>query len=461
MLPAEFLTRMAALLGAEESSALAAALEETPLTGLRLNPLKLDTATAERLLPWSHTPVPWCPTGWIIDGEQQPGKHPLHAAGAFYLQEPAAMAVAESLRPQPGELILDLAAAPGGKTTHLIGLSANQSTIIANEIEASRTRALGENLERWGARRAVITSADPARLAERWGACFDRVLLDAPCSGEGMFRKSAAARTMWSAAHVQGCAVRQSHALAAAAALVKPGGVLVYSTCTFAPEEDEQIIAQLCAHHPDFSLEPLELAQLAPGRPDWLAPDQVDPGVAQTGRIWPHRAPGEGHFIARLRRSRAAEAQSTAGLYAPPQPPRAVQQLWREFIHNVLGRDVAAEYQLLLHNEQLYAVPPNVPLLQGVRIVRGGWWLGSVRRDRFEPAHSLALGLTAAEIASMPHVDFAPDDEQVLRYLQGHPLAIPGAHGWLLITVAGLPLGWGRRSQNIIKNAYPKGLRWH
>ncbi|MFN8498871.1 MAG: RsmF rRNA methyltransferase first C-terminal domain-containing protein [Anaerolineae bacterium] len=454
--PPIFAERMRRLLG-PQAEAFLASLDRPPFTGLRVNTLKLSPNALRDLVPWPLDPVPWCEAGFIVAGEGQPGRHPYHAAGLYYVQEPSAMAPAQALAPRPGELVLDLAAAPGGKATQLAALMGDSGLLVANEVEASRRGPLAANLERWGARSAVISGEWPQRLVERWGAVFDRVLVDAPCSGEGMFRKSEAAVAQWSEKLVQGCALRQRNLLAAAAALVRPGGSLAYSTCTFAPEEDEDVIARFLDTHPDFALEPIHLPAIARGRPEW-ATANVRAELAGAARLWPHLVPGEGHFVALLRKVSGTLAPARPA-HSPPAPRPAVR-LWREFAAR-LAADPAADRPLALHGSRLYAVPDTLPL-DGLHVARPGLWLGDVRGDRFEPSHALALALRPAELrgAALPILDLAPDDARLARYLQGHPLEEAGEAGWLLITVSGFPIGWGRRAQGIIKNAYPKGLRF-
>ena len=455
-IPPIFVERMRRLLGSE-ADAFLATFDRPPTAGLRVNTLKLTPGELHTLVPWPLTPVPWCADGFIVGGDAQPGRHPYHAAGLYYLQEPSAMAPAQALAPRPDELVLDLSAAPGGKATQIAALMDDTGLLVANEVEASRRTALAANLERWGIRSAVITGEWPQRLAERWGAVFDRVLVDAPCSGEGMFRKSEAAVSQWSEKLVEGCALRQRNLLDAAAALVRPGGYLTYSTCTFAPEEDEAAIARFLDNHPDFALEPLHLPGATPGRPDWLE-DTHRPELRGAARLWPHLVPGEGHFVASLRRvaGKAAPLRSAAS----PAAPRSAVRLWRDFA-SALASDPAADAPLTLQGTRLYAAADALPF-DGVRVTRPGLWLGDVRSARFEPSHSLALALRAADLhgASLPRLDLAPDDARLARYLQGHPLEEAGETGWILITVSGFPLGWGRRAQGIIKNTYPKGLRW-
>lgn len=453
-LPIAFVERMRALLG-DDADAFFAALSQPSMTGLRVNTLKLTPAQFANLVPWVCESVPWCSSGLRLLDAVQPGKYPYHVAGLYYLQEPSAMAVAEALAPQPCELVLDLAAAPGGKATHLAALMGNQGVLVANEIERSRTRSLAQNLERWGAHRTIITNETPQRLAEQWGALFDRVLVDAPCSGEGMFRKSPIAIDEWSVDAVQGCAVRQQHLLETAARLVRVGGHLVYSTCTFAPEENEQIIVQFLSQHDDFVLQQIHLPGVASGRSDWLPVELVRSDLEYTARLWPHQVYGEGHFVALLQRTTGSDARLKK--VSLQSASRHIRALWHTFTAATLSTDPAEDSMLVAFDKQLYAIPTDAPPLNTLRVVRAGLWLGTLHRDRIEPSHSLALALQSNDVLNC--CDFTPDDERLRHYLQGHPLQEPGEPGWILMTVSGFPIGWGRRAQGIIKNAYPKGLR--
>ncbi len=453
-----FAARMRSLMG-QESEELLKALVRPALNGLRVNTLKLSPEAFSALSPWPLEAVPWCKAGFIVSHDdtdhERPGKHPYHAAGLYYLQEPSAMAAAEALDVQPGQLVLDIAASPGGKATHLASLIAEHGLLVANEIEAHRTPALVQNLERWGTRRAVITNEEPARLAERWGPIFDRVLLDAPCSGEGMFRKSVAAVKAWSPETIRGCAIRQGKIIESAAALVHPSGLLLYSTCTFAPEENEAVIARFLAQRDEFELLPITLPGAGAGRPDWLPPQLSRPDLARAARFWPHLAPCEGHFMALLRRTAGTSVQLKPARLTPA--PKRVRDLWRDFVSTTLHSDPFADDLLVAMGEQLFAVPDGLPRLDAIKLVRTGVWLGTLGGNRLKPAHSLALAMQGDQ--AFATLDLSPDDERMIHYLQGHPLAESGPSGWVLISVSGFPVGWGHRVQGVIKNAYPKGLR--
>ncbi|MCX7707791.1 MAG: RsmF rRNA methyltransferase first C-terminal domain-containing protein, partial [Anaerolineae bacterium] len=506
-IPSAFLARMAALLG-EEYPAFLASYDAPPSVGLRVNTLKIAVGAFRQLAPFDLTPVPWCPAGFeiipvaiqseitspqsgiealaghsaggkrlaepSIPGYPAPGKHPYHAAGLYYLQDPSAMAVAELLAPQPGERVLDLAAAPGGKTTHIASLMQGQGLLLANEVHPQRAWELAGNLERWGARNVAITVETPERLAERFPGFFDAVLVDAPCSGEGMMRKGEAARREWSPELVRGCALRQTAILEHAARLVRPGGRLAYSTCTFNPDENEGTIARFLADHPDFAL--LELPQrpgFSPGRPDWIVAPVAGRDVAcnvSTGnvstsnltravRLWPHLAPGEGHFIAVLRRVADATAPGPANPWRLAKLPKPVEDAYHAFCATVLKttdpRGHTKAHQTVqkgfrdpscpswtnsscaLVGSYLYALPAGLPDLTGLRYLHPGWWLGTVKKDRFEPSHALALGLRAQDAQRV--LDLRPDDPALAAYLRGETLASPGEDGWTLGAVDGYP----------------------
>ncbi|HEX6291960.1 MAG TPA: RsmF rRNA methyltransferase first C-terminal domain-containing protein [Herpetosiphonaceae bacterium] len=470
-IPPAFIERMRALLGAE-ADALIAALDHSPSTGLRVNLLKLRPEHFERISPWEIEPVPWCPSGyWVREGER-PGKHPYHAAGLYYLQEPSAMAVVEALDVRPGMRVLDLAAAPGGKATHIAAHLDGQGLLVANEVEGSRVKALGENLERWGARNVVITSETPERLAAHLGGFFDRVLLDAPCSGEGMFRKNAGARAEWSVEHVAGCAARQARILDQAAQFVAPGGRLVYSTCTFAPEENEQRIAAFLAEHADWELIDIPKRHgFMAAQPEWAAAIPT-PQLSRAVRLWPQRVEGEGHFIALLR-NRARGERPLLPAWLGRDAGRERQRrgarrddrtheagdtalaAWHGFERAMLTTSLPAK-QLVASSDQVYLAPDAAPDLSGLRVVRSGLWLGTAKPGRFEPSHALALALLADDV----RLTVSLKTGEAERYLRGETFEHQGADGWALITVNGWPLGWGRRVGGVVKNFYPKGLRW-
>jgi NOL1/NOP2/sun family putative RNA methylase len=454
-LPPAFLKRMQSLLG-DEYPGFLACYSQPPNIGLRVNLLKLSADDFRRISPFGLEPVPWTAEGFRLAGESQPGKHPYHAAGLYYLQEPAAMAATDALDPQPGERVLDLAASPGGKTTHIASRLKNTGLLVANDIRTKRIPALSSNLERWGVRNTLITNEPPERLADKLPGFFDRVLVDAPCSGEGMFRKEPDVRAEWNAEAIPGYAERQRLILNFAARLVRPGGVLVYSTCTFAPEENEAVIASFLEKDRDFILDPdfSPLPGLSSARPEWVQADFAGewPGAA---RIWPHLSPGEGHFIARLKRV-SGEPGFSIRRASLPVPPRSVLEDFNRFVTEYCPLDTG-HLTLAQLGPRLYHLPPETPDLSGLRIPSPGWWLGEAKKNRFEPSQALGMALRAEE--ARLRLDLPADDERVAAYLCGQTLDAPLLDGWTLVTVDGFPLGWGKGVSNVLKNHYPSGLR--
>lgn len=428
MLPEEFLQRMQIQLG-EEYPAFLESLERPRAVALRFNPLKGESPD----LPFVLDSVDWEPNGYYYDPESRPGLHPLHEAGVFYLQEASAMAPVSLLDPQPGERVCDLCAAPGGKTTQIAGRMAGEGFLLCNEINPKRAKILGRNIERMAVANALVTNEHPQNLARKFPGYFDRVLVDAPCSGEGMFRKEEAAVTDWSPETVLMCANRQKEILESAAQLLKAGGRLVYSTCTFAPEENEQVIEAFLQDHPEFVPEEMD----AP----WFTP-----GENGTFRMWPHKLLGEGHFAAVLRKTSADETE------IPLENGEKLPRQWLEFAKAMDIRLPAGK--AVLFGTSLYWAPEEMPSLRGVKVMRPGLELGEVKKDRFEPAHGLALWLKTAAVTE----DFSADSLQIKAYMHGETVP-SGKSGWCLVTANGYSLGWGKGDKTVLKNHYPKGLR--
>jgi NOL1/NOP2/sun family putative RNA methylase len=469
-LPVAFLNRMAGLLG-DEYDDFFNSLRQPPKVSLRVNTLKISPEEFILISPYKLSPIPWCSTGFTIDGSKDepgfisPGKHPYHTAGIYYLQEPSAMAAAEVLSPQPGEKVLDLAAAPGGKTTHLAGLMKNAGLLVANEIHSRRVWDLAENLERCGVINAIVTNETPNRLADHFSEFFDRVMLDAPCSGEGMFRKNNAARTEWSLELPRSCAVRQSAILDQAARMVKSGGYMVYTTCTFSPEENEGVIAGFLEKHSEFELKTIKQSTgFQPSKPGWigLLPDGK---LNRAVRIWPHRSPGEGHFIALLVKSGSIEQNPQ---FITKQQARLSNRNGRPK-HTNISKSTLDEFtrenltfsfephRLAIKGSYIYRLPDKSPHLEGLKVIHPGWWLGTIRKERFIPSHALAMGIHIDQVSQT--VPFHTSHHQLTAFLAGESVTNQGENGWVLITVDGYPIGWGKRVQNVIKNYYPHGLR--
>ena len=428
MLPEEFLVRMEKQLG-EEYPAFLRSLERPRAVALRFNPLKGDAPA----LDFVGQQVPWEEMGYYYDPDSRPGVHPYHEAGVYYLQEASAMAPVALLDPQPGEKVCDLCAAPGGKTTQIAGRMAGDGFLLCNEINPKRAKILSRNIERMGVANALVTNEHPENLAKHYPRFFDRVLVDAPCSGEGMFRKEEAAVTDWSEDTVAMCARRQREILHSAAQLVKAGGRLVYSTCTFAPEENEQTIERFLQDHEEFSLEKVS----AP----WF-----DSDLQGTFRLWPHKLLGEGHFAAVLRKAGVEEEEERA------EKPGVLPKQWQEFAKDM--EITLSQGKPVQFGQSLYWAPAQMPKIAGIKVLRPGLELGEVKKDRFEPAHALALWLKKVKNV----VDLPGKSAQIKAYLHGETL--PGdKKGWCLVTVDGYSIGWGKGDGNVLKNHYPKGLR--
>jgi NOL1/NOP2/sun family putative RNA methylase len=468
----------------DEYPAFAISLRDRPVQGLRVNTLKVS---ADEFLKFSPIPldnkVEWCDSAYHLSyippetlGSQQslindqepksPGRHPYHLAGLYYLQDPSAMSAAVLLSPKPGERILDLAASPGGKTTHIASLMKGQGLLVANEIKTKRLNHLVVNVERWGAANVVVTNETPERLADHFGAFFDRVLVDAPCSGEGMFRKDMGARLDWSEEMVTGCAIRQTNILRVAAHLVRPGGHLLYSTCTFAPEENEAVVIRFLQEHPDFEVEALpQLPGFMPGRPDWLSviPKKQDKettfidSLRGAVRLFPHRLIGEGHFACLMQR-KDGSADSRIFPWRPERIPNPEWNNWQIYLEETLQENFPSE-RLRMQGNRLYFVPEDIPAMKGLRVAVPGIWLGNFKKKRFEPAHPLATYLQPGQARNV--LALASGSRELAAYLRGESLPAAGNPGWTLVSVDGWSLGWGKRVQGIVKNHFPRGWLIH
>ena len=428
MLPQEFLQRMQAQLGAEYPAFLQS-LERPRAVALRFNPLKGEAPS----LDFVREMVPWEPMGYYYDPQSRPGLHPFHEAGVYYLQEASAMSAAALLDPQPGERICDLCAAPGGKTTQIAGKMQGKGFLLSNEIHPKRAKILSRNVERMGISNALVTNTDPAALAKKYPGYFHRVLIDAPCSGEGMFRKEEAAVTDWSPETVAMCARRQAEILEAGSKLVCPGGRLVYSTCTFAPQENEEAVETFLSAHPDFEPEDVN----AP----WFT--RTAPGFY---RLWPHKLLGEGHFAAVLRRKGQENPESFE------EKGEKLPKEWLSFAKE-LGITLPPGRALTFGN-RLFWAPEEMPGLAGLKVERPGLELGEVRKGRFIPAHALALRLPNCRCTQ----EYPPESPEIGRYLHGETLPTEKV-GWCLITTGGYGIGWGKGDGKVMKNHYPKGIR--
>lgn len=468
--PAALAERLRRDLGEAEADALLEALDRPPLSGLRVRMRDGPVLALTQRLGWAAEPLPWSPEGVVLapapDGERHPAtRHPWQEAGVYYLQDPSAMAVVPVLDPQPGERVLDLAAAPGGKSSYIADRLAGQGLLWSHDAEAGRVDALVGNLERWGVANAVVSQGPVELLAPLRGS-FDRVLLDAPCSGEGMFRKSAAARALWSPERVAGFAQLQDQLLDQAVDLLRPGGVLVYATCTFATEEDEGAVARLLARRADVAPEAIAVAGAAPAILPAGAPAEL---AAACARWWPHRQRGEGHFVARLRRLEAGATPEVRALLRPGTDRRRSVSAWGEspspsdlaayhaFAEAVLGGMPELGGRLRRQGEWLWSIPEALPDT-APQLRRRGLQLGRLGKGRFEPHHALSRLLPASG-ADAAHLDLGLEDERLAAYLRGEAISAQVEDGWLLLRAEGKPLGWAKAKGGELNNHYPKGLR--
>lgn len=489
-LPQAFVNKMRRLLD-DEFAAFAASFEEPRHYGLRLNPLKVSAADYQKQSPFELTSVPWAEEGFYYKAGQRPGKHPHYHAGLYYIQEPSAMAPVEWLDIRPGEKVLDLCAAPGGKSTQIAGKLQGRGLLVANDNQPERVKALVKNLALFGVRNAVVTGETPERLAGVFAGYFDKILIDAPCSGEGMFRKDPDMTRVWDKHTVEACAAMQDDILDWAAVMLKPGGRIVYSTCTFSPEENEGSILRFLERHPAFAAVPTRGAPgFAPGRPDWLA-DGFSPSdtplrgdvlqsLANTWRLWPHKLDGEGHYVAVLQHDGSPKASADGG--KPPAKQRhnrknsggrriqvADLSPWFSFMDEHLT--VAIDGHWVSFGDRIYWTDPawELPDLAGLSVARPGWYVGQLRKNRFVPSQALALGLALDHFVR--RIRLTADAPETLRYLRGETLTLPEealemetsaipAKGYCLVGVDGFPVGFGKWQDGMLKNEYPPGWRW-
>ena len=440
-LPQRFLDRMRDIVGDEYDEFLTS--YDTQINkGIRINTIKctgLDiTEGLERVL--------WCRDGYYIKDGVISGNHPYHAAGAIYFQEPSAMAAAEAMPVGENWRILDLCAAPGGKTTHIGAKMNNTGLLVSNEIVQKRSQILAENTERMGLTNTIVTNESPSRLSEKFANFFDGIIVDAPCSGEGMFRKEPQAADEWSEAHTLSCAVRQKNILDDAYKMVKCGGYIVYSTCTFSIDENESVVRYMMDKYNMELCETENLSMLSSG---------IGEGMENCRRILPHKQKGEGHFVALLRRREENN-------FVPKQAKKqkrtdtaleSAVKMYREFEKSTLN--IHCEGEFVLFGDKLYMLPEAIDT-DKLKIVRCGLFMGTVKNKRFEPSHALSHAFDISAYINREERDIKSDD--IKRYMHGE--VIEGeSSGWCVISADGFVIGWGKGSGGVIKNHYPKSLR--
>lgn len=457
-LPIEFENKMKAFLGNEWDDFLYS-YDNNRFQALRFNTLKVQSPEERmRILKVlgisSDKRVSWANEAYYFDENVRPGKHPYHEMGLYYIQEPSAMSAAALLAPKPGMRVLDLCAAPGGKSTQLATYLGDSGLLVSNEINTQRSRILSQNIERMGIKNAIVTNEDSFVLASHFPGFFNAIQVDAPCSGEGMFRKLPEAIEQWSMENVAICAARQKEILDNAAVMLKPGGTIVYSTCTFSKEENEDVIEYFLEKHPDFTLEEME-------------------------RFWPHKVDGEGHFVAKLvrrgsvdtgfksdRQTKKIKNNKNRKNETKSALTKENMKLLSEFLDETISDDMAAlikNSRLVMFGEQLYRLPDMEVDIKGLKVQRAGLHIGEFKKQRFEPSHSLALALKLSEAKNV--VKLTCDNPQTIGFFNGQSVMLSDEQaaeckkGWALVCVDGYPAGWGKVNGTQVKNHYPKGLR--
>ncbi len=417
------------------------ALDEPSKKAFYLNPQKKDVIShlnMDYIQP--HVVVK---DGFYFDYEHYPlGKSPYYSCGLYYIQEPSAMLVSHFLNVKEDDYVLDMCAAPGGKTCAVASKLGHNGLMIANDFVALRAKILSENIERFGLTNTMVTNCDPVVFANQLPGFFDKIILDAPCSGEGMFRKSDAAIETWSIEKIQECAYIQKNLIDAAMTLLKPGGQLIYSTCTYNTIENEQQVHYMLKHY-DCSLIHLEKSH------------GMQPGIQmpEVVRLYPHHYTGEGHFIALIQKNGQDSHKKIKPLKASihKQNQKLVDDFYKQYLK------IPTPSYLYDNNNHIYSIQPHFPELKGIRILRNGLYLGECKKNRFEP--SLALALTLKKEDVKQYYSYHENDSHIINYLHGEAIEGSNQKGYGVLFVDDYPLSFYKESQHLAKNLYPKGLR--
>lgn len=448
-IPIEFLNKMKTLLGQEYEDFIKSYNEER-FYGLRINTLKVSVERFLQLSTFKLEKVPWVNEGFYYNHNDKLTKHPYYFAGLYYIQEPSAMAPGDVINVVPNDRVLDLCAAPGGKSTQIAAKLAGQGLLVTNDINPSRVKALVKNIELYGIKNAVITNENPERLAEKFPTFFDKIVVDAPCSGEGMFRKDDSAGKSWNIYSTKKCSLMQKNILDLASKMLKPQGYILYSTCTFSPEENECIIDDFLKNNKNFELIDIpKHSGIDKGRSDWCGNNEQ---MHRCARFWPHKIKGEGHFLALLRKTDGEQQQYSN--YNKILDNKLLTNYYR-FCEEYLNTIPKGVFEM--YGDYLYLLPDKIPNLNGVKVIRPGWFLGINKKYRFEPSHALAMALERHDIKSFVNMD--SNSLEVTKYLKGDTLEIDSKKGWNVVCVDGFPLGWAKGLEGVLKNYYPTGWR--
>lgn len=460
-LPENFLIRMKKMLGEEEYEDFLKSYEKPRTFGLRLNTAKISPEEFERLVPFPVTPIPWIENGYFYPADIRPSKCPLYQAGLYYLQEPSAMTPASCLEIEPGDFVLDLCAAPGGKATALGAALKGKGLLVANDISASRAKALLRNIELFGITNAFVANETPSRLLNMFPGFFHKILLDAPCSGEGMFRKDEALAKDWSEEKSRELGRIQRELILQAADMLRPGGLLLYSTCTFAPEEDEGTVSYLLENRKDMTLLELPHRQgFSFGVPEWGGGGQ---DLKRCIRLFPHKTDGEGHFMALFQKEGTSDhVHEPSRIRSDPNTEKWLKAFFDEIGLCSLGGRPFEWNRVETKGDKVYYLPPVNTGFRGLAFLRNGLYLGDLKKNRFEPSQAFALALHKGDVKSI--LSLPASDQRLARYLHGETLPVsPGEaareKGWHLLCVEGYPLGFGKLVGQTLKNKYPAGWR--
>lgn len=437
-LPDEFVQRMKSDLGSDFLPFINT-YANSPVYSLRFNPLKMYSKLAYDKVIEEYTTkekVNWCETGYYSEPELAPGSSAYHHSGLIYIQEASAMSAVEKLDVQKGMKVLDMCAAPGGKSTQIAGKLMGEGLLVCNEPVPNRAKILSENIERLGVKNAIVTNEYPDKLAKYLQGFFDRILIDAPCSGEGMFRKNPDSCNEWSEGEVRLCADRDDDLLDMAVSMLAEGGKIVFSTCTFARAEDEESLIRFIQRHPDFEIE-------------------------YEHKIFPHEERGEGHFVGVLKHKAIDTAVKTNDRNFK-NSAGALDKTYCKFLDDTFVAEVADGYKdksrIYQLEDRIYFLPEACFDFKKLHVLRVGMHMGNLLKGRFEPSHALGIATRPDEVKS--HVDYEANDQQMEEYLKGSTLSVaPDNKGWTIVCVDGVSLGWGKAVNGTLKNHYPKGLR--
>ena len=446
-LPLAFKDRMMTILG-DEFSEYEKALSEAPVKGFRVNTDKISLEDFEKINIFGSEKITYVENGYYLDYEKA-GNHPYHHAGMIYIQEPGAMAPAECVDIDPDWKILDMCAAPGGKSSQLKNKLGEKGILVSNEIVSSRCKILTGNFERLGLKNAVTTCMDTSKLARLYPDTFDLIMVDAPCSGEGMFRKEDIAIDEWSEENVKMCAKRQSEILDNAAICLKNGGYIVYATCTFSLEENEMAVDAFLSRHEEFELVRVRKAV------EYATADGINfdgcktENISFARRFYPHKAKGEGQFMAVLHNKYESSS--------PYPAVKTAQDKIDKTVYDFLG-SVLTDYdkdKVLMYNGNPVYFTPDFPVKKGTAF-SCGVTIGEIRKNYIQPHHQFFMAMGDK---FKRKIELEPDSDEMKKYLHGEEIEVECDNGWAVITTNGCSVGGVKVVNGRAKNHYPKGLR--